>query len=90
MAPAPSEGRPPRAVPRDLAYVAPIIGGGSEGWQLTRYSPRDSRWVKGRLFHVVLAEGQLQLSVPAYYLRKGPLKRQRKTALNFSFYKLKL
>lgn len=63
------EGRPqhawPCATPWEGEYIAPIIGSDLKGCQLTGYPPCEPLRIKGRLFHAVLAEGQLQLPVPA-------------------------
>lgn len=59
------EGRPQHAVPWEGEYIAPNIGSDLKGCQLTGYPPCEPWRVKGRLFHAALAEGQLQLPVPA-------------------------
>lgn len=56
--------------PWEGEYIAPIIGSVLNGCQLTGHPPREPLRIKGRLFRAVLAEGQLQLPVPAILPKK--------------------
>lgn len=69
-----AEGRPQRAwpcaVPWEGEYIAPIIGSDMKGCQFIGYLPCEPLSIKGRLFCAVLAEGQLQLPLPAILPQK--------------------
>lgn len=65
-------------------YIAPIIGSDLKGSQAIPTC--EPLRIKGRLFHAVLAEGQLQLPVPATLPKKSfPKKAPQTNTFWFTF-----